>query len=317
MDLKATFLMKSSQVSTSYKSSGLAALCLLAGAAITGSIQASECDLLSSDPSIVWCDDFEDSDLPDSGRVSDNYVDYQSDGGRLARTDSFSKSGSFSLKQSWRNRGDVSAGYFFRTFGRSPFASQSNQDTDYREIFWRLYVLYPQGTSNIPNKLTRATVFANASRAQAMIGHVWLERTGGSRLMLDPASGTDEAGNLLSTGWNDFDNLRWLGQRVSSRQIIKGEWQCVEAHVSLNSPGNSDGQFRLWIDNELVAESSTLNWVGSYSEFGINAIMVSSYWNDGGAPRPLTRYLDSFVIATERIGCHTSPSSPRDMSNLN
>ena len=74
------------------------------------------------------------------------------------------------------------------------------------------------------------------------------------------------------------------------------------AQVRLNEAGQADGVFRMWIDGQLEAERTGLNWVGSYDEYGINAVFVSNYWNDG-SPTQQERYLDNFVVSTERIGC--------------
>jgi hypothetical protein len=42
--------------------------------------------------------------------------------------------------------------------------------------------------------------------------------------------------------------------------------------------------------------------MGSLTEYGINAVYLENYWNEG-SPQPQDRYFDNFVIATERIGC--------------
>lgn len=53
-----------------------------------------------------------------------------------------------------------------------------------------------------------------------------------------------------------------------------GTWNCIEAHVKLNDPGLSNGIEEFWIDNHLEASSTNLNYVGSYSAYGINAILL-------------------------------------------
>jgi hypothetical protein len=49
--------------------------------------------------------------------------------------------------------------------------------------------------------------------------------------------------------------------------------------------------------------------VGAYNAYGINAVMLESYWN-GGAPQATERYIDNFVIATGRIGCNVTSVRP-------
>jgi hypothetical protein len=264
---------------------------------------ASECDTIGL-PSgqVIWCDSFEDEDLPPSGNVSDNYFNFtdNTSGQRFSRSTNEAFDGSYSWRQAWQ-LGEISVGWFFRTFGRSLVSTQSHSQTDFREIYWRVYAKYPAGTTAFPNKFSRATVFAGSNWSQAMIAHVW-KGNNTPFLKIDPASGTDPAGNVVTTRSNDSPNLTWLGSRTASDPIVPGVWQCFEAHVKLNSAGASDGIFELWIDDNLVASRYDLNWVGAYSDYGINAIQMGAYWN-GGATEPVERYLDSFVVATGRIGC--------------
>ena len=272
---------------------------------------ASECERLPiPSDTVLWCDDFENTDLPSSGRVEDNYYDFSDAGGSLRRVSTEAKSGRFALEQHYRRAGAQSAGYFSRTFGKSPVSSQSHSDRRFREIYWRFYVKHPSSFAGFPSKLTRATVFAAKNRAQAMIAHVWLESDAQKAWLLDPASGTDKAGSLRSTRWNDFANLRWLGRRKGKAAIARGQWQCVEVHVALNDPARANGRFSLWVDGVLSARASDLNWLGDFQDFGINAVMIESYWN-AGSPAVQSRYIDSLIIAEQRIGCHSDKRPAR------
>ena len=272
---------------------------------------ASECERLPiPSDALLWCDDFENTDLPASGLVKDNYYDFSDAGGSLRRVSTEAKSGHFALEQHYRRAGAQSAGYFSRTFGKSSVSSQSHSDRHFREIYWRFYVKHPASFAGFPDKLTRASVFAAKNRAQAMIAHVWLESDAQKAWMLDPASGTDKAGSLRSTKWNDFANLRWLGQRGGKVAIARGKWQCVEVHVALNDPARTNGRFSLWIDGVLSAQASGLNWLGDFQAFGINTVMIESYWN-AGTPAAQSRYIDSLIIAEQRIGCHSDKRPAR------
>jgi len=42
--------------------------------------------------------------------------------------------------------------------------------------------------------------------------------------------------------------------------------------------------------------------VGTYADYGINAIFPGNYWNSGSS-KLQERYFDSFVVSTQRIGC--------------
>ena len=126
-------------------------------------------------------------------------------------------------------------------------------------------------------------------------------------LLLDPVSGTDETGALLPYESGSIgEGARWLGIKRGTTPLFDvghiGAWYCVEVHARLNDAGLSNGEFEFWIDGNLEARRDGMNWVGSFAQFGINTISLDNYWNDG-APKDQERYLDNFVVSTERIGC--------------
>ena len=259
---------------------------------------------------VLWCDSFEDL-TP----LTEKYFEYDNNGGDFVRVPGEGVAGGFAMQAKWQ-AGEVGAGGFKRTFGRNPVNSQSHSTTDFSEIYWRLYLRMKPGWTGSPDKLSRATILANSNWAQAMIGHV---SSNGDPLMIDPASGIDPNGKLATTQYNDFANLRWLGNRTGTTPIFStqaaGNWYCIEARVKLNTPGVSDGIFEFWIGNNLEASRKDLNWVGTWQDYGINAVFFENHWN-AGAPAEMIRYFDHIVISTQRIGCLgdnpslTSPNAP-------
>jgi hypothetical protein len=274
---------------------------LIAGTAVaeaSGGPLARECE--SRGAEWIWCDDFEIDRSPD-------YFE-----GRVLRVAGAGVDGSTAAAFEF-TAGKPHGGGIKIAFGRTPTPYMRPVDdgaADYREIYWRLFVRVPADwVGNGADKLSRAMILADANWAQAMIAHVWSGPDPGPKsayLLLDPASGTDESGILRATKYSDAEHLRWLGQRYGSFPIFArenfGDWHCVEAQVRLNGAGARDGVFRLFINDRLEAESTTLNWVGSYDEYGINAVFFESYWNQG-SPVTQTRYFDNLVISTDRIGC--------------
>jgi hypothetical protein len=251
----------------------------------------------------IWCDDFEQNRLS-------SYFEYTQRNGAFVRVAGVGVAGSQAMRASF-SQGQTDAGSLKLAFGRTPasyFRAADAGAADYRDIYWRFYLRNESGWSGGGgDKLTRAIVFANSNWAEAAIGHLW---SGGSSnpyiLVLDPASGTDAQGSLRATQYNDFANFRWLGGRSGQLAIFAaanvGRWYCVEAHMKLNDAGQSNGIFEFWIDGALQAQSTTLNWVGSYRDYGINAVFLENFWN-AGSPRPQSRFFDNFIISTARIGC--------------
>ena len=256
------------------------------------------------DPNIIWCDDFEDS-TP----LAQKYFEYNSDGGDFVPVPGIGVEGSVGMQVIWQT-GEVDAGNFKRSFGRNPFNSQSHSSADFREIYWRQYLKMQSGWTGNPGKLSRATSLATSNWAQGMIAHLW---SAGDYLLIDPASGIDSNNNLVTTKYNDFANLTWLGSRKGNTpifsQVASGKWYCVETHVKLNTPGSADGTFEFWIDGNLEANREDLNWVGTWQDYGINAVFFENYWN-AGAPAERTRYFDNIVISTKQIGCLDSDAIP-------
>jgi len=274
----------------------------LSGTCDEASSVTGECG--AARPGWIWCDDFEED-------RQDRYFEYDSAAGSFTRQPGVGRDGSFGMWVRFA-AGQVSAGSLHLAFGRTPqsyFRPVDAGTMNYREIYWRIYVRHERGwVGGGGDKLSRATSFASStSWAQAMFAHVWSgSPPDEAYLVLDPASGTDGAGTLVTTRYNDFANMRWLGIARSVTPLFDaasvGHWFCVEARARLNDAGQSNGVFQLWIDGRLEAERAGLNWVGAFDAYGINAVFFENYWN-AGAPRAQERYFDSIVVASQPIGC--------------
>lgn len=268
------------------------------GGTTGASASASECQLAGQ--GWIWCDDFEEDRLS-------RYFEYLPAGGSFSRVDGVGTEGSVGMRVRFA-KGQVDAGALHLAFGRTPdayFRQVDEGKADYREIYWRVFLRNQPGwVGGSGIKLSRATVFATSSWAQAMVAHVW--GTDGDYLFIEPVRGTDDSGNLLTTAYNDFPHFKWLGGERSKTPIFDaahvGQWHCLEAQVRLNDPGQVNGVFRLWIDGQLDAERMDYDFVASYREYGINAVFLENYWNEG-SPVVQERYFDRFVVSTQRIGC--------------
>jgi len=208
-------------------------------------------------------------------------------------------------------RGQVTAGSLSVVFGKSPFGNKGvrRQET-FREIYWRVYVKHEAGWMGNPAKLARATCLATPDWSQGFIAHVWGGK--GDVLCIDPATGIQDS-RKVSTKYNDFDHLHWLGLRQTQTPIFStaesGRWVCVESHIKLNSPDRKDGIFELWIDGKLEASRKDLDWHGTWNDYAINAVFLENYWNDGAVKRE-ARWFSDFVISTQPIGPIVATSPP-------
>ena len=153
-----------------------------------------------------------------------------------------------------------------------------------------------------------------------MIAHLWNRSSGGSTLGIDPVSCVSGS-SVTCSGYNDFNNMQWLGLKNGVTQLFStanaNKWYCVESHVKLNDPGQSNGIQEFWVNGKLEARSSNLNFVGSYTDYGLNAVLLENYWN-AGSPQVQERYFDNFVVSTQPIGCNpmsglAAPSPPSNV----
>jgi hypothetical protein len=257
-----------------------------------------------SDPAVIFYDDF--ATPPDAGGL--RYLEYNSAGGSFVWSpDAGLRGGAMRCQFA---KGQVTAGGLKVLFGRNPLGRGIRRDETFNEIYWRVYVKHEAGWEGNPAKLARATCLAGQDWSQGMIAHVWGGR--GEVLCIDPATGICN-GVKITTHYNDFDHLRWLGSRNGQTPVFSpaesGRWVCVESHAKLNRSGGSDGRFELWVDGRLEASRTNLDWHGTWSEYAINAVFLENYWNDGSV-KPQARWFDDFVISTRSIGPILADTTP-------
>jgi hypothetical protein len=253
------------------------------------------------DPDVIWYDDFDDEKI------------YLESSGAIDHTEFFGTKGG-SMIAGFKKSEVSGAGNRKVAFGDFPGASRViARGKRFEEIYWRIYIKHEYGWEGAPAKMSRATSIVSEKWQQAMIVHVWSGDK--NSLTLDPATGVKGQTDSIQTNkYNDFANLRWLGNKPSSEFQISstgesGYWVLVEAFAKLNTPGLSNGSCRLWIDGRLEAERTNLNFVGSYTKHGINAVFLESYWNSG-AVKTEGRWFDNFVVSTKPVGPVTTSLFP-------
>lgn len=285
------------------------AACLLGGIRPAHAVELPQAlctDWKDRHPEWIWCDNFEIDRLG-------HYFEYDIRHGRFVREAGTGIGASTGMRAEFLP-GDPHGGSLHVAFGKTPSEYMKPVDAGtatYRDIYWRFDLrLQPGWTGGGADKLTRATILSSDRFAQAAIGHLWSGAHPGSdpdRLYLDPASGTDEFGTLRTTTYNDFPRLRWLGAAGGQTALFSpaniGRWFCIEVHMKLNRHDDDDGVLEYWIDGQLEAQRTNVNWIGSYNEYGINAVYLEQYWTSVPISKVQQRYFDNFVVSTARIGC--------------
>lgn len=261
----------------------------------------------TADPHVIWYDSF------DEPGAAQRYMEFVTADGLMRQVLDEGLGGSGGSIRTVFERGTVSAGNLKLTFGDWPGGGHPKAaGRKFTEIHWRVYVKHQAGWTGNPAKLSRAIAMANTDWAEGAIAHVW--GGPGDVLTLDPATGIDRNGRLVTTRYNDFPHLRWLGNSPTGSvpifaTALSGRWMAVEAAVRLNTPGKADGTFKLWIDGKLDAVRTGLNWHDTWTEKGINAIFLENYWNDG-SPARQSRSFDDFVVSTRPIGLARTGLNP-------
>ena len=94
---------------------------------------------------------------------------------------------------------------------------------------------------------------------------------------------------------------QWQGFRPTTPSAyVADRWICTEVEVKHNTPGQADGEFRVWIDGALMTQNTAVKFRDNPISW--NAIEVTGYY-DGGSPKAQASWVDDIVVSTQRIGC--------------
>jgi len=253
----------------------------LAAALFTSTAWGAECDnWQTAHPEWLWCDDFEATTT-----LTQRYEDVSSAG--MSVTAATGLSGSKSLTQNYTT-GQVEAGWVTK------YKPEGFPD----HVFYRYYHKFGSGYTKFPPKTSRIGNRNHSTWSEIFRVHSWL--TGDGKLTAD----------VLAKNSTQTNGTGWLSLATANYSFAShlNEWVALEVEVKANTPGQKDGFYRLWVEDQLVIERLNVDLRGSTSD-KINEIMLDCYWN-GGAPANLVRYYDNFVISTQRIGKTATTISP-------
>ncbi len=85
-------------------------------------------------------------------------------------------------------------------------------------------------------------------------------------------------------------------------RLTRNRWYSIEQYLKLNTPGQTNGVLRAWIDGQLAFERTDLHWRD------VTTLKIESVWLNvfhGGTARTdrdLTLYMDNLVVARRYIG---------------
>lgn len=241
-------------------------------------------------PNVLWRDDFEEA-----GALNARYEDVSGEGMAVGTLDAFN--GSRALGQTYQV-GQVNAGWIIK----KPTGGFPDR------IFMRWYHKFEPGFQGFPPKMARIR-HRRGDWTSPMEVHCWLDTSAqyGGTVVLDVKA--EHSNQQNGSGW--LSVIRTDFTFANPANI--GRWVCFEMEVQLNTPGQNDGHYRLWIDDVLKGEREGIDLRGNQT-YGINEAMLDCYWN-GGSPHIQSRFYDAFVIATQKIG--TEPGAGLTVTSPN
>ncbi len=112
-------------------------------------------------------------------------------------------------------------------------------------------------------------------------------------------------GNITGTNqivWGNGTMNHWCNVTMASAPV--GRWAWFEFHAMLNTPGQSDGIFDVWVDDVQCAHYTDVQYRDASVTTGWGLIKHTAEWGGGGGTVPAQQYwwVDHTVISTTRIG---------------
>ncbi len=134
---------------------------------------------------------------------------------------------------------------------------------------------------------------------------------GWSARVLFEATGTEGAGpGQVRLGYYVYhlDQPGICGEQLhwDPGVIDIGRWYCVQGHVKLNTPGESDGVLEAWLDGTRVFRRTGMAFRrASETEVGIREFWLNVFFGGtSSTPNDLNLTVDQVVVSTERrVGC--------------
>lgn len=132
----------------------------------------------------------------------------------------------------------------------------------------------------------------------------WSARGGFYKTISDknsPWAGRVSIGQYIyEVGENKYGKTFPWGHDLST--LEPGRWYCIEQHLKLNTPGQSNGLLEIWIDGVKIYRKSDL-YLRDTKKLKIEKVWLNFYF--GGVAKPLQNfdmYIDNVVIAADYIG---------------
>jgi hypothetical protein len=115
--------------------------------------------------------------------------------------------------------------------------------------------------------------------------------------------------------WRFFMRVQNVGSTPS--RVRPGQWDTLKLYMRPNTPGNSNGVIRLWVNNELKLEYTNLN-IRESTNYNPNKLIMSSWVDVGMTTRNSALLQDNYYLGEEDPdgdGAVVPPTPPVLMNN--
>jgi hypothetical protein len=110
-----------------------------------------------------------------------------------------------------------------------------------------------------------------------------------------------QAGGTISEQvWHSYD--------YSKFNFTYGVWHKIVLRVKMNTGGNHNGVFQMWVDDVLRINGSNGYFRNSGDSYGITSFQMTPVYGGGGSPVPVTQYMwfDDVIIQTTPFGASST-----------
>jgi len=91
-------------------------------------------------------------------------------------------------------------------------------------------------------------------------------------------------------GYGDPQNPDWGPNLVPAAQAVRGQWHNIELVISMNSVGQADGYFDLWLDGVHISHYTGIMFQSSSPSWRL--LHYTNLWGGGGGTVAQTMWLD-------------------------
>ena len=242
-----------------------------------------------------WEDTFDDGILSDTWDISACGANSPADGCNAKISSDIGRSGSKSLKSTYHPTNPIiqQGTYYDRTFPASA------------EVWTRSYVR----TTNFTYEASAGSKYYYIRSLDFPYPNFFLINWGGSRQM---GFGSQVEAGICPNGNGPYDSCDYY-PNIATVNLNDNQWYCIEAHVKMNTAGQPDGFFEIFVDGTKTVAQYNRTFRGpnatngpNNDNYGAATLNVIRHYTQVGAGN---RYTDDLAVGNTRIGCSGSQSS--------